>query len=95
MVPSLGQQFYRLAPGPAEQGIVYDEDVNSLLTGERQDVSTDDLGTQKQQEPAPVILAVVQKPVDSILFKGRGIVSIRLQVAKRVLSGKDQRYEKL
>jgi len=29
------QQFHRLAPGSAEQGVVYDEDIDPLFIGER------------------------------------------------------------
>ncbi|MGI6078495.1 MAG: hypothetical protein ACOYCB_10120 [Fastidiosipilaceae bacterium] len=47
MVEDPGQQFHRLASGPTEQGVVYDEDVNSLFIGERNDTAANDLGTKK------------------------------------------------
>jgi len=32
MIPNLVPQFHRLAPGPAEQGIIYDEDIDTLFS---------------------------------------------------------------
>ena len=81
-------------PERSERHGYNDEDIDSLLISERYDAVLNDLRAEQQQELTPVIAAVVQKPVDSILLKG-GVAGAGVEISPQVLAHKDQRDEKL
>jgi hypothetical protein len=59
MVVNPSQKFYCLASRPTEKGVIYNEDIDSLLISKGYYPVLNDLRAEQQQELTPVIVAVV------------------------------------